>query len=409
LIQRSDAIGFTGADLLAEEVGTAALLFWQAFRDVELWGRTTDRRDLFQPDGADLRADQIEQLDPIYGEVKSTLKALLAVVRNPADADPVAIADHCSSVAVWFESRGNLRCAVDFAVAAFFADSARAALAVRVARLTRMLAEYPRSTSWFDYSLYLARRLEDWQAYSEALLGLANLWFQVGNFPRARYYNRRCLRLVRRTPRLRHMGGAAYHNLFVLEMEAGNVELAETLAQKAFEFYGGESPCLVRLARDLSHRWTVLGYFARALPLALEALNHFSRPVDRAQVWAGVGRAAGGAGEFSIFEDAWIETWALVRQGLAHPFAADVLMDLAHGAASLRDLQRASHAATTALGIARERKEGHTILAAEALLDSLRPVRNDAAAPAISSAATPTASGVEAGLLRALQAHRTAA
>jgi tetratricopeptide (TPR) repeat protein len=388
------------------------MLFWQAYRDVELWGRATERKDLFQPTQADSRGGLIEQLDSTYSEVKPTLKALLDVVRSPEHADPAAIADLCSAVAVWFETQGKLRCAVDFAVAAFFADSGRAALAVRVARLTRMLAEYPRSTSWFDYSLYLARRVEDWQAYSEALLGLANLYFQVGNFPRARYYNRRCLRLVRRTPRLRQMAGAAYHNLFVLEMEAGNVELAESLAQKAFDFYGSDSPCLVRLARDLSHRWTVLGFFARALPLALESVNHFTRPVDRAQVWAGVGRAAGGAGEFGIFEDAWIETWALVRQGLADPFAADVLMDLARGADSLGDQRRAAHAATAALSIARERKEGHTILAAEALLDSLHPTRGEPAAPphpVERSAAAPRAPGLDSGILRALKEHRTAA
>ena len=82
-------------------------------------------------------------------------------------------------------------------------------------------------------------------------------------------------------------------------------------------------------------------------------------------------------------------------------------MDLAHGAASLGDQRRAAHAATTALGIARERKEGHTTLAAEALLDSLRPMRSEPATPP--SAAATRAPGLDSGILRALQAHRTAA
>jgi len=162
-------------------------------------------------------------------------------------------------------------------------------------------------------------------------------------------------------------------------MDAGNVELAEALAAKAFQAYGTDSPGLVRLARDLGHRWTVLGDFTRALPLALETLDHFTRPVDRAQVWADIGRAAGGAGELAVFEDAWIETWGLVKRGDAEPFAADDLLDLAHGAASLGETRRAVDAARAALEIAGKRKEGHTAQAAETLLDRLRTGATDAA------------------------------
>jgi hypothetical protein len=54
------------------------------------------------------------------------------------------------------------------------------------------------------------------------------------------------------------MVGAAYHNLFTVEMESGRVELAQELAARAFEAYSHNptSPCLLRLARDLAHRWT---------------------------------------------------------------------------------------------------------------------------------------------------------
>jgi len=417
LVQRIDSLGFTGTDLLIDEAfgPTAALVLWQCFRDVELWGTATARGELFHPESANVRESQIEEIDLSDGDLKAELMGFVELLRRPEATDPARIALLCSAVAAWLEGRSCLRSAVDFAVAAYLADPDKASLAVRVARLTRVLAEYPRSISWFDYSLYLARRSNDWQAYSEALAGLGNLYFQTGNFPRARYFHRRCLKVAGRK-RLQEMVGAAYHNLFTVEMESGKVELAQSFAEKAFEAYSPTSPCLVRLARDLAHRWTVLGFFDRALPLALEMVNHFHRPVERAQVWAGVGRAAGGAGAGATFEDAWIETWGLVKRGAADPFAADVLIDLAHGAASLGDTRRAEHAAQKALAIAMERKEGHTILVAEALLDSLRPQPSKPSKPSQpspqrhhTSEQRPERQRLDQGILRALQALRAAA
>lgn len=411
LLQRIDAIGFSGSDLLDDDVGdsSAMLVFWQCFRDAELWGKSTDRHSLFQPESESVLQSQVEALDPaLFGEVRSHLAALVALLRKPEEFDGPRVAELCMAVAGWFEAKSRLRCAVDYAVAAYLASPIDAKLAVRVARLTRVLAEYPRSKSWFDYSLYLARRSNDWQAYSEALAGLGNLYFQVGNFPRARHYHERCRRVASRN-RLHDMVGAAYHNLFTVEMESGKVELAQELAARAFEAYSHNptSPCLLRLARDLAHRWTVLGFFDRALPLALEMLNHFERPVDRVQVWAGVGRAAGGAGDGRVFEDAWLETWNLVKKGLAEPFAADVLIDLAHGAASLGDTRRAEYAALAALEIATERKEGHTVLVAEALLDSLR--RKPVSEPPNTPPSASDQGRLEVGLLMALQNMRAAA
>jgi hypothetical protein len=91
-----------------------------------------------------------------------------------------------------------------------------------------------------------------------------------------------------------------------------------------------------------------MGQFARALPLALEALNHFTVPVDRALVWADVARAAGGVGDYEIFEQAWAETWVLVGRGVTEPFAAGILLDLGHGAKSIGETLRAFRAATKA-------------------------------------------------------------
>jgi tetratricopeptide (TPR) repeat protein len=373
LTQRVGATGFPGLDLLEHEAPPAGVVIWRCFRDVELWARTPHRAGLFAGGGAEERARDVEALDAdAYGGALPPLRVLAGVAACPERAVPEEVAGACARLAGWFEGQGRLRSAIEFAQAASFVEPGRAIPAVRVGRLARMLAEYPRAIGWFDHAIYLARRSSDWQAYAEALAGLGILYAQLGNLPRARAYHARCLRVSRRS-HLREMAGAAYHNLFTLETDAGNYELAEAHVARAFQAYPATAPGLPRLARDVAWQWTVMGYFARALPLAMEALHHFSGAVERALVWANIARAAGGAGEGDVFEDAWAETWFLVNQGVTEPFAAGIMLDLAHGAASLRETARAARAAGKALDLARLRREGKTLLEAEALLDSLHP------------------------------------
>jgi tetratricopeptide (TPR) repeat protein len=180
------------------------------------------------------------------------------------------------------------------------------------------------------------------------------------------------------------MVASAYHNLFVIEMEVGEVEKAERYAQQALRTYPLSSPSLPRLARDLAWRWMVLGYFARALPLAQEALAHFTVPADRALLWSDIARAAAGAGAIDKFEDAWAQTRVLYSDHPMDPWPADILVNLAHAAASAGERSRANWAATLAVEIARARKESTLLLAAEAILDSL------AHAPALTVQVRPT-------------------
>jgi hypothetical protein len=89
------------------------------------------------------------------------------------------------------------------------------------------------------------------------------------------------------------------------------------------------------------------------------------------------------------------------------PVTADVLIDLARGAASLAQVRRAAHAAGKALEVARQRKEGRTVLEAESLLDSLHlqtPEPHPTGLPTTEQ--LPELAG---GILRALRELRAAA
>jgi tetratricopeptide (TPR) repeat protein len=360
---------FSGRAVLEEYTGAPGLLLWQSFRDAELWATANLKPGLFSQSAGE-RRELIRTLDD--GEYRP-IKAPLATLAQLATLDLAAapdVASGCETIALWSQERGRLGTAVEYAQVASFAVPGNAIYAVRAARVLRVRAEYQRAWSWFEHAVYLARRSLDWQAYAEAYAGVGNLYIQVGNYPKARLAHTRCLRAARRN-HLHDMVASAFHNLFILEMEVGSTEAAEKYAKKALDAYPLDSPSLPRLARDLAWRWMLLGYFDRALPLAQEALKHFSSPADQALVWSDIARAAAGVGQVDTFEDAWARTRVLMSEHVVDPWPADILVNLAHAAACLGEVARAQRAARQAVEIARVRREGTLLLAAEAILDSL--------------------------------------
>ena len=404
LVQPIGRSSFSGLAILEENPGPAGLLLWQSYRDAELWASTSPAERVFRPGRAETRFAAIRALDEAeHHEIKPALLTL-SFLLTPEGPDAREVAAACQAVSAWAERRGALGTAVEFAQAASFAAPRDARQAVRAARMLRIRAEYERAWSWFDHAVFLARQSGDWRAYTEAWAGVGNLCIQVGNYPRARVAHKRCLRAARRS-HLHDMVAAALHNLFILEMEVGEVEKAERYARKALEAYPLDSPLLPRLARDLAWRWMVQGFFERALPLAQEALKHFTSPADRALLWSDVARAAAGAGEVETFEEAWARAWVLYQEHPVDPWPADILVNLAHGAAFLGERTRAERAARLAVETARARREGTLLLAAEAILDSL------ARAPRVR--VEPAPASVDGALVdafvRTLQEARTAA
>jgi tetratricopeptide (TPR) repeat protein len=360
---------FSGLVILEEYDGPPGLVLWESFRDADLWARADARRGLFARSGRP-RAAAVAALpnDP-FASIKPTLVSL-SLLPHQRDSDAPAVGDGCDNIARWSHELGRLGTAVEYEQVASLADPRNAIYAVRTARWLRMRAEYARAWSWFDFGIVVSRRENDWQAYCEAYAGIGNLYVQVRNYPRARVAHRRVLRAARRN-HLPDMVASAYHNLFVVEMEVGNADRAEVYAQRALRTYPLSSPSLPRLARDLAWRWMVRGYFERALPLAQEALAHFNSPADRALLWSDIARAAAGAGALEIFEDAWAQTRVLFSEYPMDPWPADILVNLAHAAATSGERTRAAWAATKAVEIARSRSESTLVLTAEAILDSL--------------------------------------
>jgi hypothetical protein len=107
--------------------------------------------------------------------------------------------------------------------------------------------------------------------------------------------------------------------------------------------------------------------------------NQFSKPDERLLALSNVARAAGGDGDLHGFNGAWnaalplaIELTNSVGETSA---VTEAWVNLAHGAASIGDVQKGILCATEASTVATRRKQEPERAQAEAILGSLRSLR----------------------------------
>lgn len=366
---------FEGAGVLDELRGPAGLLLWQAIRDVYLWASfpPEEREGIFvagaeESTHAALRAAELDV------QLEAPLMTLVRMLGAPGTIKPETVAMACQHIAHWADGQGASNTAITFAQGAAAAMSFDAGYSYAVGRLARRRAEYARAETWFRRAIALARQSGDWTSYALAFSGLGNLYSQRGNFPAARRFHVRALRAARRHS-LRHIQGAALHDLFVIATATGQGDDAQRYARAAFDAYGHEHTRLPALAQDIAYFWMERGHFEAALTVFRALLPHMQRYDERLVVQANVVRAAAGADDRRTFEETWDEVWDGVARTDSLENAAQMLMELAHGAAGLGEPERAERAAEKALAIATQRGESKVQLSAEALLEAVRRSR----------------------------------
>ncbi|HEU0015582.1 MAG TPA: tetratricopeptide repeat protein [Longimicrobium sp.] len=391
-----------GVQVLDELPDAMGLLLWETYRDVVVWARTfpEEREGLFTPQAHAARLAELDAagLDPALAEA---LRAAAEVVRAPGEADEMEVMAACRAAADWLDARSLLASAVTLATAAATAAPAHAGAAFRVGQLARKRAENARAETWFRRAIGLGRQAKDWTSYSEAFLGLGNLYRQRGNYPAARRFHIRGLRAARRHA-LRDVQGRALHDLFVISMDTDNGDEME-LARAAFRAYGPRHPRLPRLAHDIGMYWLSQGRFTQALEVFRAVLPRLDDVCDKMLVWANTGRASGGAGDRPGYDEAWEQVWTHAGQWDDRPNSPRALLNLAHGAASLRDWTRAERAASTAREVAGRRGEGHVTIEAESLLDSVLRKRSLESAPTAGEAGLADAEDLAEELVRSLR------
>jgi tetratricopeptide (TPR) repeat protein len=377
-LKRGDEV-FEGLGLLDEVTGEKGLLLWQSLRDALLWAEAPegDRASLFAADAERVRMAMLMAAAPA-ADLEEPLAALARMVGEPNATSEEMVSLACRRVAQWADEQGLLTTALSFAQAAATVTPGDASVAYAVGKLARRRAEYARAETWFRRAIALARQIGDWPTYSQSFLGLGRLYIQRGNLPMARRFLVRAIRAAERNS-LHDLQAMGFHDMFGVAVEAGRSTEARELARAAFEAYGPKSPGLLRLAQDVAYWWITEGYFARAVPVLRSLIPHLPQTSDRLMAFGNLARAAGSLGDREGFRDAWDACHDLLSHVAANEQAAQGLLDLAHGAASLALWDKAETAAREALEIGSRRQEGKMRLTAEALLESVRHHRAVAA------------------------------
>jgi hypothetical protein len=334
--------------VLAELPGEAGLALWQSLRDVTLWAAVEPgrREGLFAGDaaGARLRLLRAAGAEPA---LELALATLAALVGNPAAASAEIVTLVCLQVSRWAEERGKAETAIGFAQGAALATPGDACAALEVGRAALRWGRDARAETWLRRAVGLARRARDWSAYAEAWVELARLHHRRGAGEASRRAYARGVKAARRHG-LSAVRGAGLHGLFLLAVEAGELDEAERLARAAVRSYGRAHPAVPGLLHGLARLWVRRERWERAVPLLRRLAAAGAEPGERAAALGLLARAAAGAGDRAGYQAAWSEAWSLAaREGDAA--AGPVLLELARAAAALRDWPRLEQAAREVL------------------------------------------------------------
>lgn len=360
-----------GMEILREIGGEAGVLLWQAYRNVMFWASVEqgERAQLFSPAAADRRSAEIAEAR-LPDEVREPLSAIAGMLEGPDAAEGDTLADACTLVARWAEAEGHVNSALAFTQAASVASPRSARLALAVGQLARRRGDMPRAETWFRHTIMVARQVGDWDSYSRAYIALGNMLIARGNLPAAGRMHIKALRAARRKG-LQQLQGMALHDLFVIADEMGRDEQAEEYARQAFRAYGAGHPSLPLLAHDMAYFWMQRGHFAHALEIFQRLEPHVTDSRTRLLLVANIARAAGGVGDRDLFRKAWTQTYRLVKDPALASTIPNATLELAYGASSLGEWDRAEQAAQESYDLAVKLGMGKTRFHAESLMESI--------------------------------------
>lgn len=340
---------------------------WQALRRVRDWHGSP-------PDGFSPRfADALKAYEDVDPALRPSLAALDRLLRDPDPDEPTieAVAFACLNAALWSEERGAYRTALGFLHAAEDVDPDNPHYAYNLGRVARKMAFYEESEAWLKWAHFVARSYGKWEVATLALSGLGNLHRQRGNLPKARRFHE-AVRRMAKLKGLRTLEGDALYDLAVMSFSFGEAVAGVEYARRALDAYGPGHSQIYRLASDIAWLWMdEMGEFENAIYVFKSLLQHVWKPSVRLIVLANLGRAASAVGFTEIFESTWIEVWRIIHQQANQDGHAAAMIQLARGAGNLGSWERAEIAARQALMIARERKEGEMVVAADAIISAV--------------------------------------
>jgi tetratricopeptide (TPR) repeat protein len=365
-----------GMEILREVGGEVGILLWQAYRNVMFWASTDqgERGRLFSPEAGRRRAAELAEAR-IPDELRGPLAGFADMLSAPDSMHGEAVAQACTGVARWAEDEGHVNTALAYTQAASVASQRNARLALAVGKLARRRNEVARAETWFRHTVMVARQTGDWDSYSRAYIALGNMLIARGNLPAAGKMHIKALRAARRKG-LQQIQGMALHDLFVIADELGRDEQAQEYARQAFRAYGPGHQRVPVLGHDIAYFWMQRGYFAQALEVFQRLEGHMSDSRMRLLLASNIARAAAGTGNRELFRKAWTQVYRMIKDPDLQGVVANATLELALGAASLGEWDRAEQAAQESLEQAIKLGQAKVRFRAESLLDSVTRGRN---------------------------------
>lgn len=361
-----------GMEILREVGGEVGILLWQAYRNVMFWAAADEgeRGRLFSPEAGNRRKAELAEAR-LSDEIEGPLSAIGEMLSAPDSTTGDAVAQACTGIARWAEEQGHVNTALAYTQAASVAAPRVARLALAVGKLARRRGEMARAETWFRHTVMVARQIGDWESYSRAYIALGNMLIARGNLPAAGRMHIKALRAARRKG-LQQIQGMALHDLFVIADELGRDEQAEEYARQAFRAYGPRHPSVFSLGHDIAYFWMQRGYFAQALEVFQRLEPQITDSRVRLLLTSNIARAAAGVGERDLFRKAWTQVYRMAKDPDLGNVVANVTLELALGAATLGEWDRAEQAAQESMEAAIRLGQNKVRFRAEALLESIR-------------------------------------
>jgi tetratricopeptide (TPR) repeat protein len=275
-----------------------------------------------------------------------------------------------SFTAEWLEERAAYATALAYAQIAVAVEPSIPWNAYHVGRLARKAAAPAYAVTWLRRAWRAAHERGDVHVLVLTHEGIGHVHRMGGRLLRARSYFRHAFECARRHD-LVALAGDMLADLCLVELELGEAAAATRHWDWALSLFETGDSRLHLLAQNaaglLMDRY---GVYEQAFFLFDALLDHAWRPQERVLLHGQRGRAAAGARLTDDFELSWNQVFASVRDPGDRRADAAALIQLAHGAALLRQWHRAEFALSQAMSIARAAHDDVTALQAELLLDA---------------------------------------
>lgn len=312
-----------------------------------------------------------EALHEAPASLRRSLRGLMRITGNrPAEDHEVALA--CEEIAMWAQEEGFGHTAVHFAEAAAHINPTDPYFAFVAGRTNRFTGEPWRGEVYYSRAIRHAYRLQNWDVYVRANLGLGRLHADRG---RVRLATKHYFSAARAALDQGHdwLAAQTYHDLFPLHYELGDIKKAHELARKALATYPHHHERYPVAVHDFLLLLILERHFAEAWPLLEKLVQAPLRSHDQVLVWGTIARTAGSLQMAEAFAEAEARVLELAPHWDA--FAPAAYLGLAAGAHALGDRALATSYAGKGLMLAEAKQDRMARRLIQELLDDLAAAR----------------------------------